>query len=185
MDERRFVRVSKYLSKHLRHQPERLGLSLEHGGWVAVDALLAACEANNFAITKAELEQVVAHNNKQRFGFDQTGQKIRAHQGHTVTVDLGLEPQQPPAMLYHGTAKHNLATILQTGLRPMQRQHVHLSLDRATALKVGARHGQAVLLIVKAEELFNAGQAFFCSDNGVWLTTAIDPAYLELASEAR
>ncbi len=182
MDERRLVRVSKYLSQHLRHQPERLGLTLEHGGWVAVDALLAACEANNFAITKAELVEVVAQNNKQRFGFDPSGQKIRAHQGHTVAVDLNLVAQQPPAMLYHGTAQHNLATILQTGLRPMQRQHVHLSADRATALTVGARHGQAIALIVHADELFNAGQAFFCSDNGVWLTSAIDPAYLELES---
>ncbi len=43
MDDKPLVHISKYLSKHLRHQPERLGLALAPGGWVTVDDLLAAC----------------------------------------------------------------------------------------------------------------------------------------------
>src|SRR5262245_3174050 len=79
MDNRQLVRISKYLSRHLRHQPERLGLALEEGGWVDVDTLLAACERNGFRLTRAELEEVVARSDKQRFAFNETGERIRAN----------------------------------------------------------------------------------------------------------
>ncbi len=92
MDSKTLIKISKYLSLHLRHQPEKLGLTLEPGGWVAVDDLLVACSAHRFPITRAALEEVVAGNDKQRFAFDQTGKKIRASQGHSVAVDLQLEP---------------------------------------------------------------------------------------------
>ncbi len=96
MDEKRLVKISKYLSKHLRHRPEDLGLALEKGGWVAVDTLLAALQQHNMPITRAELDEVVRSNNKQRFSFDETGTRIRANQGHSVPIDLELEPQVPP-----------------------------------------------------------------------------------------
>ena len=99
MDDARLIKVSKYLSKHLRHQPERLGLTLAEGGWVGVDDLLAACARQRFPITRAELDEVVARNDKQRFALDPTGTKIRANQGHSVAVDLGLEPVEPPDVL--------------------------------------------------------------------------------------
>ena len=92
IDEARQVKISKYLSKHLRHQPERLGLSLQPGGWVAVDDLLAACARHKFPLTRAELDEVVACNDKQRYSFDATGALIRANQGHSVEVDLQLAP---------------------------------------------------------------------------------------------
>src|SRR5215472_12279940 len=104
MDDKRLVKVSKYLSKHLRHEPERLGLELAPGGWVEIDILLAACAQNRFTITRAELEHVVATSDKQRFAIDPTGTRIRANQGHSTDVDLQLEPQVPPEVLYHGTA---------------------------------------------------------------------------------
>src|SRR5437870_13551779 len=90
MDDARLVKISKYLSKHLRHEPERLGLTLAPGGWVPVDELLAACARRNFPITRSQLDEVVARNNKQRFSFDPTGTLIRANQGHSVEVDLQL-----------------------------------------------------------------------------------------------
>src|SRR5436305_9146126 len=90
MDKNRQVKVSKYLSKHLRHEPERLGLTLAPGGWVSVEALLAACAHQRFPISREELAQVVAGSDKQRFAFDDTGLHIRANQGHSVEVDLQL-----------------------------------------------------------------------------------------------
>ncbi len=129
MDDRRLVHVSKFLSKQLRHQPEALGLVLEPGGWVFVDDLLAGCDEAGFRISADELAEVARRNDKQRFSFDETGTKIRANQGHSTAVDLQLTPQQPPALLFHGTPEQFVAIILREGLQKMRRHHVHLSAD--------------------------------------------------------
>jgi putative RNA 2'-phosphotransferase len=178
MDERRLVHISKYLSKHLRHQPERLGLTLAPGGWVAVDALLAAAARHNIPITRAELDEVVAHNDKQRFSFDPTNTLIRANQGHSVPVDLELEPLTPPEWLYHGTGQQTAAIIRQEGLRKMGRHHVHLSADVKTATAVGTRHGRPVVFTVEAARMHRDGFAFYRSANGVWLVDRVPPEYL-------
>jgi putative RNA 2'-phosphotransferase len=180
MDEKRLVTLSKYLSKHLRHQPERLGITLAAGGWVAVDELLAACRSHRFPITRAELDEVVARNNKQRFSFDATGAYIRANQGHSVEIDLHLEPVVPPATLYHGTGHRAVAAILREGLRKMNRHHVHLSSDTPTARMVGARHGRPALFAVDATAMHRDGYLFFCSTNGVWLVDHVPTMYLTL-----
>jgi putative RNA 2'-phosphotransferase len=178
MDPRRLVKVSKYLSKHLRHQPERLGLTLRPGGWVPVDDLLAACKANQFPVSRDELQEVVASNDKQRFSFDETGTLIRANQGHSTPVDLQLEAAAPPEILYHGTAADSVESILREGLHKMSRHHVHLSAAVPTATAVGARHGRPVVLVVDAAGMARDGLTFFVSDNGVWLTDHVPPRYL-------
>lgn len=180
MDDARLVKVSKYLSKHLRHQPERLGLRLASGGWVAVDGLLAACARHNFPLTREELEEVVARNDKQRFSFDETRKLIRANQGHSVEVDLELEPVEPPSLLYHGTGERSVESISSSGLRKMSRHHVHLSADVETARRVGARHGRPVVFAVDAAAMQAAGLEFYISANGVWLVESVPPEYLRV-----
>ena len=178
MNEEQLVRTSKFLSRHLRHEPERLGLELAPGGWVGVEELLAGCAARGMRITRAELEEVVAQNNKQRFAFDESGTRIRANQGHSVEVDLQLTPTDPPAVLYHGTGHHTVEVVLREGLKKMSRHHVHLSRDVETAQKVGARHGRPVVLQVDAFAMARDGHLFYLSENGVWLTDHVPPAYL-------
>ncbi|MEV7952820.1 RNA 2'-phosphotransferase [Streptomyces sp. NPDC088252] len=178
MDERRTVKVSKYLSKHLRHQPERIGIALDANGWVAIDELLRAMARNNFPISRTELDHVVGVNDKRRFAVENG--RIRASQGHTVPVDLALPSAEPPAYLYHGTVGHALDAIRSEGLRPMNRTHVHLSPDRETATRVGARRGRPVVLSVDASAMHHAGHTFYVSANGVWLTAAVPPAFLRL-----
>jgi putative RNA 2'-phosphotransferase len=173
------VKTSKYLSRALRHQPERLGITLDDAGWVDVDVLLAACATRNFRLTRAQLNRVVAENDKQRFAFSADGTRIRASQGHTVAVDLGLVVQTPPAVLYHGTNTKVEAAILVEGLRPMNRHDVHLSTDIETARRVGARRGRPVVFVVAAGRMAEDGHEFRRSDNGVWLIAAVPPAYLE------
>jgi putative RNA 2'-phosphotransferase len=179
MDERTLVRTSKFLSLTLRHQPERIGLTLQPGGWVPVQALLDGCAKAGRPITRADLEAVVASNDKQRFAFDETGERIRANQGHSVPVDLEYEPSAPPAKLFHGTADRTLPGIERDGLQRMSRHHVHLSPDVETAVKVGTRHGRPVVLVVDAEAMARDGFTFFRSTNGVWLTEHVPPAYLK------
>ncbi|MBE9125058.1 MULTISPECIES: RNA 2'-phosphotransferase [unclassified Coleofasciculus] len=179
MNNSRLVKISKYLSKHLRHQPERIGLTLAAGGWVCVDELLVACKKHAFPLNRRELEEVVTCNDKQRFSFDATSTKIRANQGHSVDVDLQLEPTIPPEVLYHGTDHQSVEAILRQGLRKMSRHHVHLSSDIATAQKVGARHGRPVVFAVNAGAMHEEGYTFYCSENGVWLVEEVLPKYLE------
>jgi putative RNA 2'-phosphotransferase len=178
MNTQRLVKISKFLSKYLRHQPESLGITLAPGGWVAVEQLLAACAKNNFPITRQELAAVVVTNDKQRFSFDSTGTLIRANQGHSVEIDLQLLPSVPPDVLYHGTGHKAVESIQQTGLCKMSRHHVHLSQDIATAKTVGARHGKPIVFAVDAASMYQAGYIFYCSENGVWLVDAVPPEYL-------
>lgn len=176
MDDRRTVKVSKYLAKHLRHQPERIGLIPDEGGWVEIEALIAAAAAHGFRFTREELDHVVAANDKRRFAIE--GTRIRASQGHSIEVDLGLPPATPPPYLYHGTVAAHLEAIRVEGLRPMNRHAVHLSTDRETATRVGARRGRPVVLSVDAGAMHRDGHVFHVSANGVWLTQAVPPGYL-------
>jgi putative RNA 2'-phosphotransferase len=180
MNDRERIRLSKYLSRHLRHAPEDLGLTLQEGGWVPVADLLAACADARVPISREQLNVIVARCEKQRFAFDDTGTRIRANQGHSVEVDLQLAPATPPDILYHGTATRNLDSILATGLQRMARHHVHLSGTIATARAVGGRHGTPVVLSVAAARLAADGHVFYCSENGVWLVDEVPPAYLRV-----
>lgn len=180
MDDKRRVRISKFMSLVLRHEPEKANLTLEAGGWVRIDDLLAGAATAGVRFTRGELEAVVSACEKQRFAIDETGTKIRANQGHSTEVELQFEPAEPPAELFHGTAERNLVAILRDGLLKMARHHVHLSSDSDTAKKVGSRHGKPVILIVDAAKMRSDGHTFFCSANGVWLVEHVPPQYLRV-----
>jgi putative RNA 2'-phosphotransferase len=177
--ERHLVRLSKFVSKVLRHDPESIGLRLDEAGWADVDELLSAANHAGVNIDRSMLDRVVAENDKKRFAMSEDGTKIRASQGHSVSVELGLAPVEPPEVLYHGTADRFAASIREQGLLPRARQHVHLSLDEATAVKVGQRHGKPVVVLVESGRMHKEGFAFYLSDNGVWLTERVPPKYLK------
>lgn len=143
-----------------------------------VDDLLTAAEKNGFPISYDELVDCVETNDKRRFAFDETGDLIRANQGHSVEVDLQLEEREPPETLYHGTVERFLPSILQVGLIRGKRHHVHLSKDVETERKVGSRRGKPVILHVDAKRMRRDGHKFWLSANVVWLTDAVPPAYL-------
>lgn len=173
------VKKSKWLSKHLRHAPEKIGLVLEAGGWVEVEKLLEAAHRAHFSLSREQLDEVVRSNDKQRFSFDESRTKIRANQGHSIEVDLQLTPQTPPKILYHGTGAQNQEIIRRDGLQKMRRHHVHLSSDIPTATRVGARHGKPIVFEVDAAKMHQDGFEFLCSENGVWLVEAVAPHYLQ------
>lgn len=171
--------TSKFLSLILRHQPETIGITLDPQGWVAVDTLLTQLAAHRHPVSRELLAHVVATNDKQRFVFSPDMQRIRANQGHSFEVDLGLQAIVPPAILYHGTVDEFIPLIREGGLKKMSRQHVHLSADLETASKVGGRRGKPVILHVRAGELHAAGHAFYRSENGVWLTDHVPASHID------
>lgn len=180
MDNTRLVRISKFLSRHLRHQPGRISLRLDEHGWVPVEELLDACRRSGLPLTRPELDEVVRRNDKQRFALDEAGTRIRASQGHSIPIDLGLAPQPPPPILYHGTGQRAVPAILKQGLLRMKRHHVHLSPDVETARRVGARHGPPAIFAIDAAAMAVEGVPFYRSANGVWLVEHVPPRFLRL-----
>lgn len=170
--------TSKLISLVLRHKPEALGLTMDSHGWVDTQALIEKLNAKQ-PFDMDMLEEIVRTDNKQRYSFNADKTCIRANQGHSIPVDLELLPQEPPKVLYHGTATRFSGSIEQEGLKPMQRQYVHLSALLETALTVGKRHGKPLIYEVDAEAMRKAGFLFYCSENGVWLTAAVPPVYLK------
>lgn len=172
------VSLSKFLSLVLRHKPEAIGITLDENGWTDVALLLEKLHVDGKPFNLEILKHIVDTNAKKRFAFSEDGSKIRASQGHSVTVDPGYEPQQPPEILYHGSAIKNTESILANGLNKQKRTHVHLSTDPETARTVGSRHGKPTLFYVKAAAMHRDGYLFYLSENGVWLTDNVPPQYI-------
>lgn len=173
------VHISKFLSLVLRHQPQKINITLDENGWTDVETLITQANKAGIQLDQTLLKYIVETNPKQRFTFDTTGQNIRANQGHSVEIELGYQPQIPPYILYHGTALRFVDSIKASGLQKQSRHHVHLSQDVITAQKVGSRHGKPVILEVLANKMAADGFIFFCSENGVWLTDHVPTDYLQ------
>ncbi|WP_374551650.1 RNA 2'-phosphotransferase [Flavobacterium sp.] len=181
--EKQLTHISKFLSLVLRHQPETISIQLDQNGWTDVNELIE--KANNYGIKfdRETLNHIVETNSKKRFAFNETFDKIRASQGHSVDIELGYSNQKPPTILFHGTADKFVQSILDTGLEKRNRQHVHLSSDLETALKVGQRHGKPFIFKVLAEQMYNDNFQFYISENGVWLTDNVPTKYLKRNDE--
>ena len=173
------VRVSKFLSLVLRHRPDTIGITLDAQGWADVGDLLAGMAGKGTRIGFDQLVEVVATNDKRRFAFNEDRTRIRAVQGHSRDVDLGYAPVAPPDQLFHGTVARFLPAIRDEGLNKGRRQYVHLSPDRETATKVGARRGDPVILTVDTARMSADGHTFYRADNGVWLTDHVPPGYID------
>ncbi len=170
--------ISKFMSLVLRHRPDRIGIALDSAGWTDIADLLARAVAAGRHITRDDLNEVVATNDKRRFALSDDGLRIRANQGHSVDVELCLESVAPPALLFHGTASRFVASVMATGLHKRSRHHVHLTETFATAKAVGTRYGVPVILRIDAAAMAAQGHLFYKTDNDVWLVDAVPPNFL-------
>ena len=166
------------MSYLLRHNPGDIGIELDSAGWVQFDLFVDALRDATGFPTRDDVVDAIEQNDKQRFELD--AGRIRAAQGHSIDVDLGLTPVSPPARLWHGTVERFLASIMTGGLVAKERTHVHLSDTIDVAKEVGARRGVPIILSIDAEEMAKDGLLFYRSANGVWLTTRIEPRYITL-----
>lgn len=183
--DRELVKLSRFLSLVLRHDPGSLGIALDGQGWADVDLLIGLAQAAGRPLDRDRLLRIVAENDKQRFALSADGTRIRANQGHSVDIDLGLAPTAPPERLFHGTAQSSVASIRANGLQKGRRRHVHLSPDVATATKAGARRARPVVLEIASSRLHCDGHRFYRSANGVWLTDHVPAAYIRFPGSSR
>jgi putative RNA 2'-phosphotransferase len=172
------ITISKFLSHVLRHKPDIIGLSLNKEGWASVEELIGCAKGNGMYLTRELIEEVVNTNDKKRFSYNPDKSLIRANYGHSIDVDLKLKSLEPPSVLFHGTATMFLESILANGIHPSGRQYVHLSLGIETAIKVGKRHGDTVVLRVDSKTMYEEGHEFYCSESGIWLIRYIHPYYI-------
>lgn len=179
------IKLGKFLSFILRHNPGAVDISLDEHGWADVQELLAGVRRSGRQISMETLERIVRENNKQRYSFNADHTKIRANQGHSLNVDLEFAVAQPPRYLYHGTAARSLPAIRQEGLKKMSRRFVHLSGDFQTAMEVGRRHGPPAVITIDAEAMARDGVTFYLSENGVWQCEYIAPAYFFIEEQER
>jgi putative RNA 2'-phosphotransferase len=170
--------ISRYLSRVLRHEPQSIGLSLDAQGWARIDEVIERAGAHGMLLTRGLILDVAEGRDRQRFTCDGAG-RIRANHGHTLPIDLGIEPSEPPSILFHGTAVTSVASIKSGGLIPGLRQYVHLSADTGTAKSVGRRHGRPVVLRVAAGHMWAAGFKFVRSASAVWLTSAVPAEFIQ------
>lgn len=176
-------KLSVFLSLVLRHDPDAAGISLDGHGWADTQELIAGVNASGRRLDMEMLEEIVRTDEKGRYSFNEDKTLIRANQGHSIPVDVELKQVVPPEKLYHGTASRFMDSIKGQGLKPMSRLYVHLSKDYSTAVKVGSRHGQPMVLEVDAGRMARDGAVFYLSENGVWLTGYVKPEYLSIAKE--
>ena len=172
--------LSKLMSLILRHEAERFGLALDPEGFVSIEELLEAVRTRLPGTTRDDIAAVVRtiEPDKQRFTIE--GEDIRANYGHSMGSRVQHEIAPPPAVLFHGTTRAVLESILASGLKPMGRQYVHLTLERELARRVGGRHGPPVVLLVHAVTASSEGVVFYRANPAFWLADLVPARYLEI-----
>lgn len=169
-EQNNLIRKGKQLSFLLRHDTEYI---FDEHGYREVQDLV-----QNHGFTMDEIVELVETNDKQRYEFNDDKSKIRARQGHSVNVNVDLKETLPPDVLFHGTATRFLESIREKGILKMSRNYVQLSEKIDTAMEVGKRHGNPVVLGVDTKTMREDGIKFYLSNNNVWLTEFIDSKYI-------
>jgi putative RNA 2'-phosphotransferase len=173
--------LSKTISHALRHEPWLYELELDEEGWVSIESLLTSLRrerADWSDLSKADLIKMIASSDKKRHEINNG--KIRAIYGHSLPGKLLKVLAKPPKILYHGTSLHAANVIKSEGLKPMNRQYVHLSADVKTARKVGQRKTkQPVILTVKSYDAYQAGLRFYQGNDCVWLADSVSSKFIE------
>lgn len=172
------IDTSRYIALILRHKPEVIGIKLDEHGWANVNELITVVNKTH-NLTMELLEEIVRTDNKMRYSFNEDKSLIRANQGHSIPVNVELKECIPPSVLYHGTGEKYVSSIDKTGLIPKSRLYVHLSADYETAVKVGTRHGKAVVYYIDTVKMISDKYKFYVSANNVWLTKEVPVKYLK------
>ena len=174
------IETSKTMSYALRHRPDAFGLSLDGGGWVDIDAFCSAIEKHSPSIHVdiETINRIISESDKKRFEISDG--RIRATYGHSTPSKIEFSESIPPDSLFHGTSFRAYSKIRTAGLKPMNRQYVHLSSDVEPAKKVGKRHdSKPIILTIDSKRMHSDGFRFFHSSNdGTWMCDAVPSKYI-------
>lgn len=178
------VKLSKIMSKMLRHKPEESGLELDlTDGSCTVDSMLQIIQGlpGWTSVKLTDIERVVRNSDKQRFEINDG--RIRARYGHSYQK-IEYTSGNPPDVLYHGTNKQALPFIMADGLDPVGRQYVHLSESTEFASLAGSRRGELVMLTIDTVKAREEGIPFYYAGNEVWLAEWIPWELCRMQEEA-
>jgi len=169
------VKVSKYMSYLLRHNPENL--KTDRHGFVSLKELLEKTR-ERFHISDKFIIDIVERSERKRFEIVQS--KIRALYGHTIPVELELEEDRIAKVLYHGTTADAASKILKTGLKAMKRRRVHLSPTIDIAIRIGLRRTkQPVVLEIDTEAVRKDGARIYRATDTVYLCSYVRPQHIK------
>lgn len=171
-------KLSVFISLILRHKPQTIGISLDEFGYVNVEELIKGVNDSGRNIDIDILQEIVKDDKKGRYSFNDSMSLIRANQGHSINVNVPMKNVEPPNYLYHGTSKEALEGILTSGINKMNRLYVHLSDNTFTALQVGRRHGEPVIIRVDSRKMYEDGHMFYLSENNVWQVYFVPSEYI-------
>ena len=170
-----YEKLSRKMSHALRHKPSDYNITLDANGWTNIEDLLLGIKSYKGPLNLTDINDiylVVETQTKKRFEIN--GNLIRCVNGHSVEGSVAYESSVPPDILYHGTAKQTLQAIRASGcLKSMRRQYVHFSVDFATAIRVGSRHGTPHVLTVRALEAHKCEIPFYKVTDALWLCKAL------------
>lgn len=174
--------VSIYISLLLRHRPELANLDMDEHGWVSTERLIKGInESGKYKINLERLQKIVENDSKGRYRFNESGSKIKACQGHSISwVTPEIEYKEPPEFLYHGTTTVALEKIYQSGaISKMSRHAVHMQADEEKAWQSALRwHLKPVVIKIAAKEMHDKGLRLGVTDNEVWCTEEVPIKYV-------
>lgn len=175
-----YVKISKFLCWVLRHSPAKVGLGLDQNGWADISELVKCSRNHGVDLNRTILYKIVETDSKGRYEISRDLDRIRATYGHSLPIDLGLAPETPPDVLYHGTATRFLDSIMKHGITPGKRRFVHLSISPDAALDVGKRHGKPAILEIDTRKMHEEGIEFYQSSREIWITRSVPARYVRM-----
>ena len=183
----RLFRLSKALTRLLRHKAAEEGLPLRADGFFNVEAIIQTSEMRSHGARSAEILHAIQQDAKKRYTlrhFDGVPW-VRAAQGHSQSVSKDLlmrklRRQELPPYLYHGTRAGNYRSILRSGLLAGGpsgcRTDIHLVEhlpDSGQRVLSGWRSNCELAIQVTPQAASSGGCTFYKSDNGVYLTEGV------------
>lgn len=179
MNKKQEEKLSKFISKLLRHSGHEVGLEFDESGYCKIEDLLLYVNSQEYwnFVKEEHIEEVVKNCKKQRYTIE--SDKIKANYGHSFKTMTYFEAK-PPKILLHGTSNENAKLILNSGIKKMNRSYVHLSEGSEFATLAGKRKGKLSILEVEAEKAFEDGVKFYYAGNEVWLCEFVDKKYVKI-----